>query len=132
MSDFVFYNNPITYDSGVKLKHRNFGFGEDDTITIDLSCIPTHIKNIYFTVSLGGYPSLSFNKHYVTTMYVRLIDQFTQRELVRFSLEENFTAETAIITSQLAQVDGQWCFFALGNGVDGGLQALCNDFGIEV
>jgi tellurium resistance protein TerD len=56
-------------------------------------------------------------------MYVRLIDQSTQQEVVRFILEDKFTTETAIITSQLSRVDGRWNFLALGNGVDGGLQA---------
>lgn len=132
LSDFVFYNNPKTYNGGVELEHRNIDYDEDDTISINVNAIPSYIKNVYFVASLGGYPGLTFSKNTVTHLYARLIDETTREELICFNFDPDNPDKTAIVTAQMHCEDERWIFTKLGKGVDGGLVALCSDFGAEL
>lgn len=67
----------------------------------------------------------------VENAYVRLIDEDTGEELVRFDLTEDFSTETALVVAEIYKRDGQWKFAAIGSGYDGGLKALCKEYGID-
>ena len=68
----------------------------------------------------------------VENSYVRIIDEATGAELVRYDLGEDFSIETAIVVAELYRHNGEWKFNAVGSGFSGGLAALCGNFGIEV
>ncbi|WP_455089640.1 TerD family protein [Peptoanaerobacter stomatis] len=45
---------------------------------------------------------------------------------------EDFSIETAVVVGELYRYQGEWKFSAIGSGFQGGLAALCKNFGLEV
>ena len=52
--------------------------------------------------------------------------------MIRNGLGEYFSIETAAVFGELYKNGGEWKFNAIGNGFQGGLAALCANFGVEV
>ena len=67
----------------------------------------------------------------VSNAYVRIVDDTNNKEVMRYDLEEDFSRETAIVVGELYRKDGDWRFKAIGEGFNGGLAALCANFGID-
>ncbi|MNI29276.1 General stress protein 16U [compost metagenome] len=57
----------------------------------------------------------------------------TNREILRYDLGEDFSVETAVVICELYRdSQGQdWKFQAVGSGFQGGLQALCSNYGLD-
>ena len=45
---------------------------------------------------------------------------------------EDFSIETAVVVCEIYRHNGEWKFNALGSGFEGGLEALCKNFGVNV
>ena len=56
----------------------------------------------------------------------------TKEELIKYDLGEEFSIETTIVIAQLYRNGSEWKFNAIGSGFEGGLGALCKNFGLEV
>ena len=56
----------------------------------------------------------------------------TKEELLNYELGEDFSIETAVVVCEIYRHNGEWKFNALGSGFEGGLEALCKNFGINV
>lgn len=50
---------------------------------------------------------------------------------MRFDLSEDFSTETAIVVAEIYRHNGEWKFKAVGSGYNGGLAALCRQYGID-
>lgn len=131
--DFVFYNNKVR--PGVEHMGDNRtgdGDGDDEVINIDLTALPANIDEINFTVTINDADKNNQNFGMVEDSYVRILDQATGTELIRYDLGEDFSIETAIVVAKLYKNNGEWKFNAIGSGFAGGLAALCNNFGVNV
>jgi tellurium resistance protein TerD len=62
---------------------------------------------------------------------VRIVDDATGSEIIRYDLEEDFSIETAVVVGEIYRHNGEWKFNAVGSGFQGGLAALCANYGIE-
>jgi len=52
--------------------------------------------------------------------------------VIQFDLEEEFSIETAIVVCEIYRKNGEWKFNAVGAGYQGGLEALCRNYGVNV
>lgn len=68
----------------------------------------------------------------VSNSYIRIVDKDTNEELIKYELGEDFSIETAIVVAEIYKHNGEWKFNALGSGFEGGLAALCGNFGINL
>ncbi len=133
--DFVFYNNLEHPSKGVIHLGDNLtgaGEGDDEQIMIDLSLIPSDICKIDFTVTINDAESRGQNFGQVSNSYVRVVNSENNEELIRYDLGEDYSIETAVVVAELYRYGNGWKFNAIGNGFQGGLAALCNNFGIQV
>ncbi len=132
--DFVFYGQP-QHPSGALIysgdNRTGEGDGDDEVIKVQLDKIPSDYDTISFTVTIYEAEKRLQNFGMVENAYVRLIDEDTGEELVRFDLTEDFSTETALVVAEIYKRDGQWKFAAIGSGYDGGLKALCKEYGID-
>lgn len=132
--DFVFYGQP-QHPSGALIysgdNRTGEGDGDDETMIVDLNKIPSNITKISFSATIYDADERLQNFGMVENAYVRLIDEDTGEELVRFDLTEDFSTETALVVAEIYKRDGQWKFAAIGSGYDGGLKALCKEYGID-
>ena len=133
-NDFIFYGNLNHVSGSVQHMGDNRtgeGDGDDEVIKVQLDKIPSDYDTISFTVTIYEAEKRLQNFGMVENAYVRLIDEDTCEELVRFDLTEDFSTETALVVAEIYKRDGQWKFAAIGSGYDGGLKALCKEYGID-
>ena len=108
------------------------GDGDDETIMVDLTKVPADVQKIAFTVTIYEAASRSQNFGMVSNAFVRVYDQTTGTELVRYDLGEDYSIETAIVVAELYRHGGEWKFNAVGSGYQGGLEALCGAYGVQL
>lgn len=131
--DFVFYNNKVRPGVAHQGDNRTGeGDGDDEVIKVDLSAIPANITEVNFTVTIDQADVRHQNFGMVENSYIRLVDETTGTELVKYDLGEDFSVETAIVVAKLYRNNGEWKFAAIGSGFAGGLAALCGNFGVNV
>ncbi|MCI8991566.1 MAG: TerD family protein [Eubacterium sp.] len=133
--EFIFYGNLVHASESVKHMGDNLtgeGEGDDEQIQIDLTKIPADIEKIAFTVTIYDSDTRRQNFGQVSNAYIRIVDEATNTELIRYDLGEDFSIETAVVVGELYRNNGEWKFNAIGSGFQGGLAALCGHYGIEV
>ena len=132
--DFVFYGN-LKHPSGA-VEHMGdnltgAGEGDDEQMRIDLSKVPANIEKIAFTVTIYDAETRNQNFGQVNNAFVRIYNEETGEEMMRYDLGEDFSIETAAVFGELYRNNGEWKFNAFGSGFYGGLAALCANYGIE-
>lgn len=133
--DFIFYSNLEHSSGGVRHCGDNLtgaGDGDDEQITIDLLKIPASVTKIAFTVTIYAAESRRQNFGQVSNAFIRIVDNATGQELIRYDLGEDFSIETAVVVGELYRNKGEWKFNAIGSGFSGGLAALCQNYGVSV
>lgn len=132
--DFVFFGN-LNHPSGAA-QHMGdnltgAGDGDDEQIKIDLSLVPADITKIEFTVTIYEAEARHQNFGQVNNAFIRIYNEETGEEILRYDLGEDFSIETAAVFGELYKNNEEWKFNAIGNGYQGGLAALCGSFGVE-
>lgn len=133
--DFVFYNNLKHQSGSVEHQGDNLtgeGEGDDEQIMVDLSKVPQNIAKIAFTVTIHDADVRGQNFGQVSNAFIRVVNDATGVELIRYDLGEEFSIETAVVVGELYRHGQEWKFNAIGSGFQGGLAALCRNFGINV
>ena len=133
--DFVFYGN-LKHPSGCT-EHMGdnltgAGEGDDEQIRIDLSLVPANISKIAFTVTIYEAESRRQNFGQVNNAFIRIYNEETGEEMLRYDLGEDFSIETAAVFGELYKNGSEWKFNAIGSGFQGGLAALCANYGVDV
>lgn len=133
--DFVFYGN-LSHSSGSVVHQGDnltgVGDGDDEQIKIDLSKVPDSITKIAFTVTIYEAEARRQNFGQVNNAFIRIYNEETSEEMLRYDLGEDFSIETAAVFGELYRNGSEWKFNAIGSGFQGGLAALCNNFGVDV
>ena len=132
--EFIFYGNLEHSRGSVKHMGDNLtgeGEGDDEQIMVDLSAVPANVERIAFTVTIYDAERRRQNFGQVSNAYIRIVDEATNTELIRYDLGEDFSIETAVVVGELYKKDGDWKFNAIGSGFQGGLAALCGHYGID-
>ena len=68
----------------------------------------------------------------VDNAFIRIVDNDTGKEEIRYDLTEDYDRESAVVSGELYRHNGGWKFRAVGQGYNGGLAALCKSYGILV
>ncbi len=134
-NEFIFYKNLENSSGAVKHMGDNLtgeGEGDDEQILIDLTLIPANVDKVAFTVTIYDSDARRQNFGQVSNSFIRIVDETTGQELIRYDLGEDFSIETAVVVGELYRHGGEWKFNAIGSGFQGGLAALCGHYGIEV
>lgn len=133
--DFVFYGNLKHSSEGVIHMGDNLtgeGDGDDEQIMVELSKVPANIQKIDFTVTIYEAENRKQNFGQVSNAFIRIVDTSNNQELIRYDLGEDFSIETAVVVGELYRNGSEWKFNAVGSGFQGGLGALCSNFGIDI
>lgn len=132
-SNFIFYNNKKA--PGIEHMGDNrtgAGDGDDEVIKIDLSAVEADVQKIAFTVTIDQADTRGQNFGMVENSYIRVVDEATGTELLRYDLGEDYSIETAVVVAELYRNGAEWKFNAIGSGFSGGLMALCNNYGLAI
>lgn len=132
--DFVFYNNLSSSDGSVVHTGDNRtgeGDGDDESIKVDLSKISSSIKEIAIVVTIHEAAQRKQNFGMVRNAFIRLVNDETNTEIVRYDLEEDYSTETGLLFGRLYFKDNEWKFSAVGTGYEEGLDGFCKQFGLN-
>lgn len=121
---FVFFNQPKTPEESVQLLGAQAGDTESFRVTLDR--IPQQIQKLSFTATIDGAGQMS----QVGSGYIRIVAGGEEVARYPFSGAE-FSTERAVMLGDFYLKD-VWRFAAVGQGFDGGLDALLRNFGGEV
>ena len=133
--DFVFYGN-LKHTSG-SVQHlgdnlTGAGDGDDEQIKINLSMVPPEFSKIAFTATIYEAEQRRQNFGQINNAFIRIYNEDNGEELLRYDLGEDFSIETAVVFGELYKNNGEWKFNAIGSGYQGGLAALCENYGVDV
>ncbi|MFF5495349.1 TerD family protein [Streptomyces aquilus] len=121
---FVFFNQPKSPEESIQLLGAQAGDTESFRVTLDR--IPAQIQKLSFTATIDGAGQMS----QVAPGYLRIVAG--GEEVARYSFNgSEFSTERAVMLGDLYLKD-VWRFAAVGQGFDGGLEALLKNFGGEV
>ncbi|SEA53130.1 tellurium resistance protein TerD [Thiothrix caldifontis] len=134
-ADFIFYNQLKSTDGSVEHTGDNRtgqGDGDDEAMKVDLSKVPAEITKIAFTVTIHDAEARRQNFGQVANAFIRVVNDVTGTEIVRYDLAEDYSTETAMVFGELYRHNAEWKFRAVGQGYAGGLKAMCDQFGIQI
>ncbi|MFJ4963688.1 TerD family protein [Streptomyces sp. NPDC088729] len=121
---FIFFNQPKSPEESVQLLGAQSGDTESFRVTLDR--VPAGIHKLSFTATLDGPGEMS----QIGPGYIRIVAG--GEEVVRYAFTgSEFTTERAVMLGDFYLKD-VWRFAAVGQGFDGGLDALLKNFGGEV
>lgn len=132
--DFIFYNNLESRNKAVIHTGDNRtgeGEGDDEQIILVFAKMPSDIEKMAVTVTIYEATQRGQNFGQVSNAYVRVLDAVTNEELIRYDLGEDFSIETAIVVCEIYRHGSEWKFSAVGSGFQGGLGALCRNYGLD-
>ena len=134
-ADMVFYNNLKHSSGAVEHMGDNLtgeGEGDDEQVRVFLANLPASVDKVAIAVTIHDYETRKQNFGQVSNAFIRIVDEASGSELLRFDLGEEFSVETAVVVAEIYRADGEWRFSAIGSGFQGGLKALCQNFGVNV
>jgi len=133
--NLIFFNNPKSPDGSVTHTGDNrsgAGDGDDEQIKVDLALVSSNIAKITFGITIHEAKERNQNFGQVSNAYVRVLNEASGEELIRYDLGEDFSVETAVVVGELYRNNAEWKFNAIGSGYQNGLAGLCKDFGLDV
>ena len=134
-TDFIFYNQTRSPEGSVEHTGDNRtgeGDGDDEAVKINLAKVPADVQKIAITVTIHDAESRGQNFGQVQNAFIRVVNDQTNVEIVRFDLNEDYSTETAMIFGELYRHSGDWKFRAVGQGFSGGLGPLAASYGVNV
>ncbi|MFI9118263.1 TerD family protein [Streptomyces bikiniensis] len=121
---FVFFNQPKSPEESIQLLGAQAGDTESFRVTLDR--IPAHIHKLSFTATIDGAGQMS----QIGPGHLRIVAG--GEEVARYAFTgAEFSTERAVMLGDFYLKD-VWRFAAVGQGFDGGLEALLRNFGGEV
>lgn len=132
---FIFYNQLVSPCGGVEHTGDNLtgdGDGDDESVIVFLDKVQSNIKSLFITVTIHDAEARRQNFGQVSNAFVRIVNNDTSDEIVRFDLSEDYSTETAMVFGEIYRHNGEWKFRAIGQGYTGGLYSLCQQYGVNV
>lgn len=130
--DFIFYNQLHDKKNSISLRTDPLNNTDQQGFSISLTSIPNDISNIVFCVTIDDESSQDSTFDSVNNLYIRLLDgTFLGQELLSYQISDTGQVK-ALMCAQLYIHNKNWKFRAIGQGFDGGLEALANNFNVAV
>ncbi|MET9802354.1 TerD family protein [Streptomyces sp. NPDC006368] len=121
---FVFFNQPKSPEESIQMLGPQAGDTESFRVTLDR--VPPHIHKLSFTATVDGAGQMS----QIGPGHLRIVAG--GEEVARYAFDgSEFSTERAVMLGDFYLKD-VWRFAAVGQGFDGGLEALLRNFGGEV
>ncbi|MBZ2193971.1 TerD family protein [Pseudoalteromonas arctica] len=108
------------------------GDGDDESIKIDLEAVPNNVHKVIIGVTIHDANARSQNFGQVSNAFIRVVNEKSDEEIIRYDLSEDYSTETAIIFGELYRHNNEWKFRAVGQGYAGGLHAMAVNYGVNI
>lgn len=132
---FVFYGQTTSPDGAIVHHGDNTNgsaTGDDEIIDIQLDRLNPNVKKLVFVVTINEAKQYGYNFSNVSNAYIRVLDQASNRELIRFNLSEYYANVTSMVVGEVYLYRGEWKFNPVGDGTADDLYGLCYRYGVNV
>jgi len=110
-------------------KSGNVSDGEDDEdMFIDLGKLHPDASEIIIVASIYEAIERRQNFGQVRNAYIRVVDSSTNKEILKYELDEDFSSETAVEFGRIYRRGDSWRFEAIGNGNSQGFEAFIKKY----
>ena len=134
-ADFCFYNN-MNVSAGAVIhqgdNRTGEGDGDDEQVQVTLSKVPADVDKVAIVVTIHDGETNGQTFGQVSNAFIRLVDENTGKEVVRYDLSEDASVETAMILGEVYRHGNEWKFRAVGQGFKGGLGPLATNYGVSI
>lgn len=116
-NDIVYYHQ-LRHHSGCIIHQGDnltgAGDGDDEQIFVDLEKLPAQYDKVVFVVNI--YQALQRKQHFgmVENAFIRICDNESGKELLKYNLSENYDNRTAMIFGEVYRNGDSWKFAAIG------------------
>lgn len=130
--DVIYFGNLTSLKGAVKHTGDNLtgeGDGDDEQILVQLKSIPAEYNRLVFVVNI--YDAVKRNQHFgmIKNAFIRIVDQATNRELLKYNLSESYVDQRTLITGEIYRHGDEWKFAAIGTGTtDGSLSETLKQY----
>ena len=134
VQDFIYFNQLKHASGSVEHLGDNLtgaGDGDDEQIKIDLNKVPAATTKIAITVTIHEAVARKQNFGLVSNAFIRIVDETSGQELMRYDLSEDYSIETALVFAEVYRQGAEWKFSAVGSGFKDGLAGLCRLYGLD-
>ena len=134
-ADFIFYNQKLSGCGSVEHTGDNrtgAGEGDDEQIKVDLSKVPANVLRLAVTVTIHDADARRQSFGQVSNAFIRVVNEDSGAEVVRYDLSEDYSTETAMIFGELYRHNDDWKMKAIGAGFAGGLGPLASSHGVNL
>ena len=117
--DLIYFGNLKSKCGGVIHTGDNLtgeGDGDDEQILIDLSKIDKEVNKLVFVINIYACESRKQDIGMIKNAYIRIADNSSKKELIKYNLTDNYSGKTALIVGEVYKHNGEWKFAALGEG----------------
>ena len=131
--EFIFYGQTKYKNGSVEHTGDNRtgeGDGDDESIKVKLSGIPSNIDRLVFTVTIYEAELRKQNFGQIENAYIRIVNEDNGKEICRFDLGEDFSIQNSINVGEIYRHEGEWRFNPVGAGYTNGLEGFVNDYGV--
>ena len=132
--DFIFYENTKSSCGGIVIKQdHNTSLKEayNESIQLDLNLIPSHIQKLAFALTIYEAKERLQNFGQVSEGWFRIVEGDMKQEILCYKFSEDLSIETAMVVAEIYRYKDEWKINCIGSGFRGGLEALCDNYGIE-
>jgi tellurium resistance protein TerD len=132
--DFICYNQTESICRSVQHTGDNRdgqGDGDDESIICNLQNLESTIKKLAIVVTIHEAQARKQNFGQVDNVFIRIEDNDTGKELLRYDLNEDFSIETALLVAEIYRGrDNEWKFRAVGRGYQASLGMFADKYGV--
>lgn len=130
--DFIFYNQPNDKNNSIALLTDPSNNNDQQGFNISFPLIPSEVSKIVFCVTTDEVESQDSIFNSISNLYIRLLDgTFLGQELLNYQISDTGLVK-ALMCAELYRHNENWKFRAVGQGFNGGLEALANHFNVAV
>lgn len=104
------------------------GAGDDETILVDFSKIPSGVDEIVVCANIYQAASKRQNFGMVDNAFIRVYDNDTKAEIARYDLSEDASSHSGMVFGKLYLHQGEWKFQAVGESKDGDITVIADTF----
>lgn len=110
-------------------KSGNISDGDDDEdMFIDLGKLHPDASEIIIVASIYEAVDRRQNFGQVRNAYIRVVDSSSNKEILKYELDEDFSSETAVEFGRIYKRAETWRFEAIGNGTVQGFEAFIKKY----
>jgi len=127
--NFIFFNNLKSPCGSVQHTGDNLtgaGDGDDESLKVSLAKVPADVEKLVFTVSIYQAKARRQNFGQVSNAFIRIVDEKSGREILRYDLAEDFSLHCSVVVGELYRHNQEWKFNAIGNGIPDEIDGLVN------